>query len=164
MRHSYTPDQLHTAIKESFSLAQVLKKLNIVAAGGNYDTLKKQIKAKGFDTTHFTGKGHLKGRHNPHVPKIPLEEILVENSTYLATDTLRRRLLRAGLFEHRCSSCRLTEWFGDPIPLELDHINGKKTDNRIGNLRMICPNCHAKTPTYRGRNIKRRDDATGRHP
>lgn len=55
---------------------------------------------------------------------------------------------------HKCESCNLEEWLGNKIPLELDHINGVNNDNRIENLRILCPNCHALTPTYRGKNIK----------
>lgn len=83
---------------------------------------------------------------------IPLEEILVENSTY-QSNKLRKRLLKAGIKLPCCEMCNRTEWMGSPIPLELDHINGNKHDNRLFNLRVICPNCHATTETYRGKNI-----------
>jgi hypothetical protein len=60
-----------------------------------------------------------------------------------------------GLKDHRCEACDLTRWRGRPIPLELDHIDGDRTNNELQNLRLLCPNCHALTPTYRGRNIGR---------
>ena len=69
------------------------------------------------------------------------------------TSYLKARLIREGVKDARCESCNGTQWEGEPIPLELDHVNGKRDDNRLENLRLICPNCHAQTPTYRGRNI-----------
>lgn len=83
--------------------------------------------------------------------KIPIEEILVENSTY-QTNKLRKRLLKEGFKEHRCEVCLLTEWQGKEIPLELDHLNGCNNDHRLFNLRLICPNCHAQSENYRGKN------------
>ena len=67
---------------------------------------------------------------------------------------LRVRLLRLGLKEAKCELCERRSWNDQPIPLELDHINGRRDDNRLSNLRVLCPNCHAQTPTYRGRNIR----------
>lgn len=82
---------------------------------------------------------------------IPLEEILVEGSTY-QSNKLRLRLLKAGLKEYRCEKCNNTEWNDQPIPLELNHINGDNSDNRLENLELLCPNCHAQTDSYRGKN------------
>ena len=85
---------------------------------------------------------------------IPLEELLVENTNW-QSNKLRRRLLESNVKEHKCEVCSLSTWNGRPIPLELDHISGDKTDNRLENLRMLCPNCHAQTDHYRGRNMKK---------
>ncbi len=66
---------------------------------------------------------------------------------------LKTRLIRAGIKGAFCEDCGLAAWSGKPIPLELHHVNGDSTDNRIENIRILCPNCHAQTPTYRGKNI-----------
>jgi hypothetical protein len=88
----------------------------------------------------------------PYRPVMSLDEILVVNSTYTSTATLRRRLIKAGLKEARCESCGISEWQGQPLPLALDHINGVHTDNRLENLRILCPNCHALPDTWCVRN------------
>lgn len=104
------------------------------------------------DTAHFVGQGWKRGDHRPTVPARPLGEVLVEgrfsNSVHLKT-----RLLAEGLKQPRCEICGRTEWNRFAIPLELDHLNGRRNDNRLPNLRLLCPNCHAQTDTYRGKNI-----------
>lgn len=80
-----------------------------------------------------------------------LSEVLTRNSVFNSHD-LRIRLIAEGVFAPSCSECGLREWRGRPIPLELDHQDGDKRNNELSNLRLLCPNCHALTPTYRGRN------------
>jgi Zn finger protein HypA/HybF involved in hydrogenase expression len=152
MRYKVTKEQLEDAVKKSESIASVCRILKIRPVGGNYRTLRSKINKWSIDITHFTGQGWNVGlKFRPSV-KRPLSEILVDNSDFMSTSKLRIRLIKEGVKEHRCETCKLTEWMGYPIPLELDHINGKNTDNRIENLKMTCPNCHAQTPNYRGRN------------
>ena len=144
---------LADVVRTSESLAQVLRTLGYVPEGGNYAFIKDQILKAGIDASHFTGQRWRRGATNPVVPPTPLEELLVDNKLVHSTD-LRRRLIKAGLLPAACSSCKRKTWLGQPIALELDHINGNKRDNRLSNLRILCPNCHAQTPTYRGKNIR----------
>ena len=150
--YKYSEQQLRSAIGKSTSLRQVLKALDIAPYGGNYDVLKKAIKHFCIDTSHFTGQAWNKGLTLP--PKQPLEKYLV-NKIPIQSYKLKKRLLKAEIFQRCCSNCHNDTWLGQPIPLELDHINGNNKDNRLVNLRLLCPNCHALTPTYRSRNVPR---------
>ena len=134
-------------------MAQVLRRLGLRAAGGNYEHVNAIIKRLKLDTRHWTGQAHLRGKTNPHAPRRSLESILRRGAFY-QSNKLRKRLLREGVLQPVCSSCGGNEWLGGPMPLELDHVDGDKTNNQLDNLRMICPNCHALTPTYRGKNTK----------
>ena len=87
-------------------------------------------------------------------PCMPLADILVLDSHYTNMSRLRIRLKKELGWEHKCSTCKNTEWNGQPIPIQIDHINGDHFDNRIENLRFLCPNCHAQTDTYCGKNMK----------
>lgn len=144
----YTQRQLEEAVKNSTSLAQTLSKLGVAPYGGNYEVLKRAIQHFGCSTTHFTGQIWSKGKQIG--PKQPLERYL-GNELPIQSYKLKRRLLSEGILVPECASCRKTEWLGQPIPLELDHIDGNHSDNRLRNLRLLCPNCHALTPTYRGK-------------
>lgn len=152
MKHSYTLEEFKDSVLNSSSISQALTKLGLSPKGGNYRVFKKFQKLYNIDTSHFTGQGHLKGKtHNYNVT--PLSEILVKDSEY-SSHRLRQRLIKEGLKEYKCECCGLNEWLGEPIPLELDHIDGDHFNNTIENLKILCPNCHAKTTTYRGKNKK----------
>ncbi len=147
----YTEEQFIDAVKTSTSIRQVLNKLGLKEAGGNYDISKTRIKNLGLDTSHFKGQGWNKGKKLG--PKRKLEELLVIDKKHpYQSYKLKNRLLQEGIKIHQCESCGISEWMGQLAPLELDHINGINYDNRLENLRILCPNCHAQTDTYRGKN------------
>lgn len=150
-KRKWTDDQFISAVSSSKSYAEVIKKLGLKPAGSNYETVKSKIKELNLNTSHMTGQGwNVKLKFVPNTAQ-PLSEILVKNSTFKSTFNLKNRLLKEGLKEHKCEICKQTEWLGKPIPLELHHINNVKNDLRIENLQILCPNCHAQTDNYRGK-------------
>jgi hypothetical protein len=147
-----TDNEISEAVRSSRSLASVMTKLGFRPGSGTQASLKARIAHLGLDTSHLLGQGWRRGRRGHIVPLRPLEDLLVKG-ILVQSNRLKRRLICEGLKEPRCESCGTIEWNGAPIPLELDHINGRRDDNRLENLRVLCPNCHAQTDTYRGRNI-----------
>lgn len=141
----YFTERLAPVIAESFTWADVCRKLNLKPLTGSQSHLKKSAAALGIDFSHFQGKSYL-GARKPRVSK-PVEFYLTEYST-VNSATLRKRLIKSGLKEFRCEKCNNTEWLGQPTPLELHHINGVHDDCRLENLRIFCPNCHAVESLY----------------
>ena len=155
-KSNYEKDHLEKIVLESFSIAEVCRNLNMRAVGGNYKTIKKYINLHNIDTSHFTGQGWNVGIRKRNTSKsLPLYEILIEKSTYTSTHHLKLRLYKAGLKENKCENCLINQWDNKPISLHLDHINGNNLDNRLENLRILCPNCHSQTETYCGSNTKK---------
>jgi Zn finger protein HypA/HybF involved in hydrogenase expression len=152
MKYTYTEEQLREIVSSSYSIAECLKKLNIKIAGGNYSTLKERFKDWDIDTSHFRGKGWNKGLKHKPVHLIPLDEILTKDSKYQSYK-LKARLIKEGYKKHQCEKCLQTEWLSKPIPIELHHIDGDKYNNELSNLKILCPNCHALTDNYRGKNM-----------
>jgi hypothetical protein len=149
----YEKNKVELIVKENYSVAECLRKLNLRPAGGNYKWFKKFTKIQNIDTSHFTGKGWSFGKKvSANNRKLPLSEILIENSSYSSSNHLKKRLIKEGFKKYQCEVCNNTTWNGSKIPLELEHCNGNNIDNRIENLKLLCPNCHAQTPFYRGKN------------
>lgn len=144
--------QFIEVFNKSNTFVEMLGFFNLKHKGGNYRTLIKRFKQEGIDYSKFSKKRYV----NSGIKKlIPLEQILTVNNDY-SRYALKSRLLKGGFLENQCYCCRQGPiWNDKPLVLILDHINGIYNDNRIENLRMLCPNCNSQTETFAGRNIKR---------
>lgn len=120
----------------------------------HFNTFKKKAIELGVYLPNQSGKG-LSKRDNGS--KIPLNEILEGKHPQYQTNKLRIRLIKEGLKMHRCECCGIENWMNKPISLELDHIDGNRTNHILENLRILCPNCHSQTSTYRAKNIEPRN-------
>jgi hypothetical protein len=150
----WTDEDLRAAVAGSTSVSGVIRRLGLVPAGGNFEHIQRRINVLGLDTSHMRGKGWNVGMKFQPKPRRPLSELLVAER-WTSTYSLKQRLFRAGIKTPCCELCGWAQVATDGrIPVELDHINGDRTDNRIENLRIVCPNCHALQPTHRGLNKK----------
>lgn len=152
-RYNWDKQELQRIVSNCTSYAQVLNAIGLRPAGGNYATLKSRLIEFEIDTEHFTGQSWTAGKI--FGPKRPIHEYL-DNTYGISSNALRKRLISEEYLIAKCYSCSGTKWMGKDIPLELEHINGNHKDNSLENLTLLCPNCHAQTSTYRGRNIKPR--------
>ncbi|GHD16195.1 hypothetical protein GCM10010313_44190 [Streptomyces violarus] len=144
-----TSEELRVAIAESVSIAEVLRRLGHPDSGTQRTHLRRWIAEEQLTTEHFLGQAHQRGKRRPTLVKRP-EDILVKHDGERRTRTvvLRRALHEMGIPEE-CSDCGIgPEWLGKPMTLEVDHINGDWSDDRLENLRLLCPNCHATTSTW----------------
>ena len=149
-RYKIRDEQYREAVSQARSIAGALRLLGVVPEGGNYRVLRRAIERLDLDTSHFAGQSWSRGATFPYRVR-PIEDYL-SNKYPIQSDRLRRRLIKEGVLEHRCCGCKLDTWMDQPIPLELDHIDGNHQNNALDNLRLLCPNCHSLTPTFRGKN------------
>jgi len=149
MSIKYSKELLESIAKVSVSVAEVIRKLGLKQSGGNHTFIKAKLSTYGIDTLHFLGKEILRTKRFNN--KLLPAQVLV-NDRYkgrrTSAATLRRALLESGI-EHKCQICGLLPyWNGQYLQLQVDHINGVGTDNRIENLRFVCGNCHIQTDNF----------------
>lgn len=141
----YSKDFLEKVITECNTKADLCRKLGIKPAGGNYKRIDNYISFYDLDVSHFKKAPWNKGKNYVSSYTKDIKNILVENSTYTNTNSLKKRLIKEGYKLHKCELCGYEE------SVELHHINGNPCDNRLENLQILCPNCHAKTNNFRGK-------------
>jgi hypothetical protein len=154
---SVSPEYVQSLLDTSDNYVEVLKTIGYSSTSGNARKyLFKYIKENGLKTDKLEEnlkKWRSKLIQSMHEMRvIPLEDIFSGKKPYKNSYRLARRLVEEGYKMWKCECCGLTEWDGDPIPLQLHHDNGDKEDNSLINLKLLCPNCHALTDNYCGRN------------
>ena len=149
--YKLSDEQFVELLKKSSTISEVLFKLGYTVKGNSwgYSQVKRRMDDLNLDYSIFKGKSAvIKTNKLNNVKK---EDILKENCKHQRT-VLRRYIIKNNLIPYKCAICGCTEWQGKTLSLELDHINGVNNDNRLENLRFLCPNCHSQTSTYGSRN------------
>ena len=152
-RTKYTRELLEPLVKESTSIAQVLRKLGLREGGGTHSHISRKIKGYDLDTSHFLGQAANCGTNHTGGPKKKeWQERLVRRKNGRRQDVvaLRRALIESGR-EYKCEECgQLPLWNGKELRLQVDHKNGDWQDDRPENVRFLCPHCHTQTKGYNG--------------
>lgn len=151
-KYDYSKDTLENLVKESYSYAEVARKLGMHSKGGNYNTLRRNIIKWNIDTKHFVGRGWSK-RQKLLNSRTPLKFYL-DNSKPINPWKLKKKLIAVGIKKNECEICGISEWNHKPIACQLHHKNGNNKDNRLENLQILCPNCHSQTDNYAGKSLR----------
>lgn len=162
MKKKYSPiwkiskEKLKEIVEECSTISCILLYFGLSNKGGNYKTLQKRLLADNIDYSHIQlGIGANKNKTWFTTTRTPKEEMFCKNSKF-TRNSIRRRIISDKLLELVCKECKLkNEWNGKKLTLQLDHINGDGKDNRLENLRFLCPNCHSQTDTYAGKKHKK---------
>ena len=149
--YKLSDEQFVELLKKSSTISEVLFKLGYTVKGNSwgYSQVKRRMDDLNLDYSIFKGKSAV--MKITKLNNVKKEDILKENCRHQRT-VLRRYVIKNNLIPYKCAICGCTEWQGKTLSLELDHINGVNNDNRLENLRFLCPNCHSQTSTYGSRN------------
>ena len=148
-------EQFEKLIKGSINISEVLFKLGYTIKGNSwgFSLVKKRMIDLNLDYSDFKGKSAFKDRHNDRIEE---NNLFTKNSKHNRS-VLRKYIVRHSLLPYKCAICGLSTWNNKTLSLELDHINGENNDNRLENLRFLCPNCHSQTTTYGARNCQKNE-------
>lgn len=144
MRIKINETEFRDIVSDSITMAQASTKLGL-----HFNTFKRIAVSLGVYRPNPSGKGLKK---DMSLKSIPLNEILSGKHPSYQTYKLKNRMLKENIIENVCSICGINEWNGKQINLELDHIDGVRSNHNLNNLRLLCPNCHSQTDTYRSKN------------
>ena len=156
-KYNIDPKLLIDEVKQSKSCSELLTNIGWNNRSGSLHVkIRNEIKYHNIDTSHWLGHAWSKGKtvlQDKRLSKKTVEEIFSENSL-VAPSHIRRLVKINNLLPYECVDCKMTEWNNKPLTLQLDHINGIRKDNRLSNLRWMCPNCHSQTDTFCSKNRK----------
>jgi hypothetical protein len=133
-----TKEELENAVKNAQSMSEVVRNLGLNKSSRTFNVVREEMLHYSIDVS-FSQRRHRK--------KYSDEDIFCEGSTYDRKD-LKKKIIRENLLSYECKCCGISDWNDNPLTLQLDHINGINNDNRLDNLRFLCPNCHSQTSTW----------------
>jgi 5-methylcytosine-specific restriction endonuclease McrA len=143
MNKNIKEDEFIKVVNESVTMAEASVKLGL-----HFNTFKRYALKFGV----YNPNQGAKGKNKKSVVRVPTDKILNGEYPQFQTFKLKNRLFKEGILKNKCSICGVSDWNDKPINCELDHIDGNRTNHRIDNLRILCPNCHSQTETYRSKN------------
>ncbi|MFD7322741.1 HNH endonuclease signature motif containing protein [Streptomyces sp. NPDC059875] len=147
----WTREVLEEAVAASTNMCDVLRRLGVEVVGGQHTHISRRIKAYGIDTSHFRMPSRRGEAWRPRTPEALLVEQTGPQARRIPSDRLACAMTASGV-RNRCALCGTEAvWRSRPLPLEVDHVDGDWRNNRVENLRFLCPNCHSTTDSYRGR-------------
>lgn len=154
----FTDEQAIEAInnKNNLSVKAVLRQLSSsCGSGSNYDLIYKIVGKYNLDTSHWLGKRICWGQRSYNWKSVK-DYLTNDKGSKINTHKLKTKLFQEGIKKKCCEKCGIDAWNNLPAPLELHHINGNKRDNRLENLNILCPNCHAQTSNHAGKALRHR--------